>query len=835
MSSGWVSDQGREFFDRTEAAKIQKYKAALELLWWGGVRRTSLARTGSRSSTSSSLRPGRHQENSRLLFDSAAPGRHNRATVDVTPPKNPGWRGRPLLEGRAAARGITFLLSLLGAIVVTWPLARDGAAATLRSGEVLLTAWQLNWYHEALLTNPLAWADANIFFPYGRTATFNDLLITHALVTLPVAWAESPVLALNLALLGGIGLCGLCAHLLIEELVGDVRAAICGGTLFALTPFRFIHLGHLSIAAAWPIPLFFWALLRHMREPTWKRAAATAASGVLVGLSSLYHAAYVAPILPLVVWFAARRGTGGSGAWLRLAAAALPALALLAWFFLPFAATLRGFGVAAAPDDLLRYGADLSSLARKPEYLASAPDVPGIDPEAHLYPGSALVWLAVAGGLWALLCGARPGWRRGMTMVVAALTAVHLLGFLLRPSGRLHALWNAGVLVIIWVGPVAAAVWAASGARAGSPVSITSAARFGTAGAALSFVLALGPQARYLADAIGPAPYSLLARASSVFEGTRVPARFGGVAILFLSVVAAAAIAAVTRSASRTRQFAGTTAATLAIVLCFAELPLPALPRGHELVALPNVRDAAYRWIRDQPGRFGILELPDWSPDSTVHWRYREWRSLRHMLASKQHGLPLVNGTGRIEPFLWQRFRWLEPWQDEFFTYISAYFPVRYVVVHENGLPVETRDALWARLDSGRDGWRAVFRSTRIRVFALDRSSGRGPTVDRLYLRRDLVPAASIAFTARVLAGQSESDGAQATLELLRDGEAIASWPVGASWQPLGATVTIPPVPPNASEWPETGTLLRWRVRGSGGAVVELRDITAVRSSAPVN
>jgi hypothetical protein len=265
--------------------------------------------------------------------------------------------------------------------------------------------------------------------------------------------------------------------------------------------------------------------------------------------------------------------------------------------------------------------------------------------------------------------------------------------------------------------------------------------------------------------------------------------------------------------------------------VCFAELPLPALPKGHDLVAVPGLRDTAYRWIGDQPGRFGILELPDWAQDSTVHWRYREWRSLRHMLASKQHGLPLVNGTGRIEPFLWQRFRWLEPWQDEFFTYISAYFPVRYVLVHEDGLPLEMRDPLWNRLDSGRDGWRPVFRSNRVRVFSLDRSFGSGPIVDRLYLRRDLVPEASIAFTARVPGSNPDADAtAPATLELLRDGETVATWPVGANWQRLGARVTIPSVPPNASEWPETGTLLRWRVRGLEGAVVGLRDITVVRS-----
>ena len=106
----------------------------------------------------------------------------------------------------------------------------------MRTGEVLLNAWQLNWFHHALLNDPGAWLDANIFFPYQGATALNDLLLTHALVTLPAAWTESPVLALNLAFLGGVVLCGVWAHQLIVELVDAPWAATVGGTLFALTP-----------------------------------------------------------------------------------------------------------------------------------------------------------------------------------------------------------------------------------------------------------------------------------------------------------------------------------------------------------------------------------------------------------------------------------------------------------------------------------------------------------------------------------------------------------------------------------------------------------------------
>lgn len=35
MSSGWTTEQDREFFYKTEAARIPKYNAALKLFWWG--------------------------------------------------------------------------------------------------------------------------------------------------------------------------------------------------------------------------------------------------------------------------------------------------------------------------------------------------------------------------------------------------------------------------------------------------------------------------------------------------------------------------------------------------------------------------------------------------------------------------------------------------------------------------------------------------------------------------------------------------------------------------------------------------------------------------------
>jgi hypothetical protein len=742
--------------------------------------------------------------------------------VRLTPAKSSG----------AVALLTTAVVTATGAVATTWPLARNLGSATLGSGEVLLTAWQLNDYQRAFLTNPLAWADANIFFPYDRAAAFNDLLISHALITLPAAWAESPVLALNLAFLGGIVLCGLFAHLLIVELVDEPWAGAVGGTLFALSPFRFLHVGHLSIAAAWAVPLFFWSVLRHLRDPSPGRGVFVAVSGLLVVLSSLYHAAFVAPLVPLVLLFAARRGENSRRAWLPLVLTGAPALALAVSFLVPFAAVVNDHGIGAAPEDLVRFGADLSSLGQKPAFLDGSASTSRIGPEAHLYPGTALAWLAVAGLLVAVAPVRRlDGWQRSVTIVILLLVGLIALGFAVPRRGAMAPLWRTGVLALVWIGPAALAVWAIATTRASAAVGHAVAIRFGLAGAALAFAFALGPEARHLGRLIGPAPYGLLTRLSEGFAGTRVPARFGGLVLLFLAIIAGGVIAAMLRAPRRAVRGAGAAVVVAALAACVIELPVPPLPGGQTLVTLPKLADPVYDWLAGRPGRFGVLELPDWPPEAEVHYQHREWRSLRHMLAAKQHGQHLVNGAGRVEPFLWHRLRWHEPWSDGFFSYIAAYLPAHYVLVHEGGIPQESRAAVWSRLDRGTDGWQPMFRSSRIRLYRVDRSFGRGPMIDRLLQRRELAPGAEVRFSARAVrsADQPGELPTAITLEFLRDGEVITTFAIGPEWKAFHVTVPVTAVPGQPTgEWPRTGTLFRWQVRGQG-VHVDLKDLSVSR------
>lgn len=721
------------------------------------------------------------------------------------------------------ALAATAVISAFGACVATWPLVGNLTDATLRSGDTWLSAWQLNWYQHALLHDPAGWANANIFFPYDNAGATNDLLWTHALLTLPAAAFDSPVLAHNLAFLLGIVLCGVCAHLLIAELTDAPWAAAVGAVLFALTPFRFLHIGHLSVAAFWSVPLLFWALLRCLRHPSWARAVGVAACGVATALSSLYNPVYVAPLLPLVVLLGARRSSRSRGAWLPLCTTGVAGLLLLVPFVAPFVAALRQFGVAAAPGDLARYAADLSSLGQRPLYLGGAAADGAINPEALLYPGAALLALPLLAVALGLLVAAKAGGteRRIAVAVVLAATAI-VLGSFLAPSGSWgRTVWRLVVLAVVWGAPAALAASAFMGMSAARPRGAGVALRFGIAGAAISFALALGPEAYYLSERIGPAPYSLLAAATRVFEGTRAPARFGSLVVLFLAITASAALlllqAAITqlrrRRASlvtegRRLDMAGAVAAAigvLAIGAAFAELPA-----DHDLIPVPDFDAPVYAWLAAQPDDFGVLELPE----------HRAWRALRYMLASKRHQKHLVNGAGRITPMLWQQFVDLEAWTPEFFTFVASYFPVRYVIVHENGLPPVTRiDGVW-REAAAAAGWSEEEAIADAHVFRVDRSSAAGTFVDRIYLRRDLAPAARVSFAARSTAA------APTELTFFQNAEPVDSWPIDGRWRTFEVEISVAAAAPLVEDpWPRAATLLTWQSPATPPGSFELRDI----------
>ena len=206
------------------------------------------------------------------------------------------------------------------------------------------------------------------------------------------------------------------------------------------------------------------------------------------------------------------------------------------------------------------------------------------------------------------------------------------------------------------------------------------------------------------------------------------------------------------------------------------------------------------------------------------------------MLASKAHGQHLVNGTGRIRPFLWRRFRRTESWSDEFFGFIAAYFPVDYVLVHEGGIPARSRQR---RMGAAGRGIGRLGGSVPLgRGPCLhDRSVLRAGTfVDRLFLRREIAPRASVVFSARLdpEVGGGEERGAETstTLELLQDGVPVEAWTIDSRWRELKASVSVAAIAPALSGgWPGSASRFTWRSGADAGPAFEIRDLSVRRAN----
>ena len=92
-----------------------------------------------------------------------------------------------------------------------------------------LFIWSLAWDAHALVTQPLALFDANIYYPQARTLAYSENLLGGAMFSAPVWWVTgNPVLAMNVAALASCVLCGAGAWLLARRLGLSTERGLSG-------------------------------------------------------------------------------------------------------------------------------------------------------------------------------------------------------------------------------------------------------------------------------------------------------------------------------------------------------------------------------------------------------------------------------------------------------------------------------------------------------------------------------------------------------------------------------------------------------------------------------
>jgi len=491
---------------------------------------------------------------------------------------------------------LSFLLYLLVAIIITWPVVTHlttGLAGDPGRDNLQFT-WNLWWMQEALLNQQVNPSEVTMLhWPDGGENQLLGLSLLLPVLALPTTLLGGPVLSYNLWFLLSFALVGASGWLLTYYVTGDRRAAFVGGLIFGTFPHKSFHAtGHYLQIMIFLFPLYAIGLLRLFHRASFRQAWVTSVTLALCLLVNLVHVGFF--LLPMSVlllayhlWQVGRQAEVREK-WLRqrgplwLGVMLLIAFGLTLPILWPFlAGTLAGNlghyqlpGVVSFSSDLLSYVTPSPHhpfLQNKTFEAWSAFLLQGNLEENVAYMGLTVLILALWGA-WRQREAARR-W-----LIMAVVMAVLALGPFLKVGGKI-------------IGQ-------------GSGVEID------------------GVQSWFLM------PYAALMQLLPFYQWGRIPNRQIMVTMLALSVLAGLGIASL-RHKPKQAWFATGVVSVLIVIEYLVMWPYP-------MGSTALLEQPIWRELR-QEGRGAVLSLPQWDFFSFTP-------SNESMLVQIAHGQPIVGG-----------------------------------------------------------------------------------------------------------------------------------------------------------------------------------------------
>jgi hypothetical protein len=458
------------------------------------------------------------------------------------------------------------LAFLLAALAWTWPLVtRISWRIAHDPGDPVLNTWIL-WWNTQALPFTTAWWNAPIFHPMPGALALSEHLAGIAPFTAPIhAAGLTPIAAYNIALILSSWLSAYFAFLLGRRLTGSTAAGIIAGVAFGFAPYRAGQLAHLQVLTTQWMPLSLLAMHAYLDEGRRRWLALFGAAWVLQALSNGYYLLFFPILIGLwLLWFVDWRGQRRRG--FALAATFVGASLLLVPVLRQYKQVHGELDLQRSVDEMRSYSANVTSFVQPAGMLALWPTRDDATPEGDLFPGATPVVLALL-GLAALT------WRRQVRQAAAT---------------RSPAVFYGLATLFLW--------W-----------------------------LCFGPAAEDAPAWTYVRPYTLLMWLPG-FDGLRVPARFGMLATLTLSMAAAIAAARLAPAGSLGRL----AAAVMVVAALLADGWIEPMP----LVPPPQ------RVLIEAPDGAPVIELPPDDPILNVAAMYR----------AITHGRPLVNGFSGHTP-----------------------------------------------------------------------------------------------------------------------------------------------------------------------------------------
>ncbi len=704
-----------------------------------------------------------------------------------------GWRVHPLV--------LTGYLVL--AILFTWPLVFHFTTALPGQGtDSWQYLWNFWWFDQALFHGQLLYFTHAQYYPLGASLIFHTLSPLNSALGLPAQALGGCLAAYNFVVLLSTVLSGYGTYLLIRQVLrehlegyptdGGERgerarsglllhlAAFLGGAVFALAPYRSVHLlGHLSLISTETLPFFALFTWQALRRPGWKPALGIGLSWLAAMLIDWYYPLYMVLLAGLFLAWALGATLLRRRSWhsllhssLTIGAGMAAAALLLSPLLVPMVRDSRSATYLEEPLTFSdRYGADLGS------FFLPSPQQP--------------LW----GKLFAPITDTFGEGNTAEGIVYMGLVAIIL---------ALFGLWWARGSEHLWVLTIAA---------------------FG--------LISLGPTLRVFNHKIGNWPPYLLFYRLPIVRITRVPSRFEIMMHLALAVLAGLGVWGLLSGERRKKTQAGNqkpekqsrdrnprrplspyTAYALTGVL-LALLILDYLPVPYKLTLA--TMSPFYQQLAQDSEHYALLEIPMQRPDS--QWYYTRW-----MLYQTVHGKDSFHGyISRGDPIFPAReapvFRqFIQPDTPADITYddwrplvqpVLSHYRVRYIVLEKSRLqdkdylaqqqqvvrqalgpvsPAYEDDQVVAyRVEWGPvtpflrpgDGWHDVEEQPwgPFRWMEKDRSE--------IYVILPEAQEVTISF-------QAASFLRPRRLEIFWEGQTVASWEVGTDLQPYSFSLQLP-------------------------------------------
>ncbi|HEV3216574.1 MAG TPA: hypothetical protein VGZ27_12665 [Vicinamibacterales bacterium] len=570
-----------------------------------------------------------------------------------------------------AAAGYFFI-----AIAFTWPLL-PGLTHDIPwdLGDSLLNCWILGWDADHLLRflsghlHALGglW-DANIFYPEPLTLAYSEHLFAQAVQILPVyALTHNIILCYNLLFLSTFVLSGLGMFLFVREVTGSRPAGFAAGLIYAFAPMRVPQFAHLQVMSSQWMPFVLYGLRRYFDTRRLRPLAGAGAALVAQNLSCGYFLMFFAPCVVAYTLFevASRRLWGDWRIWTSLGITATAVGLVTLPFLLPYL-ELRWLGFPPRSlTEVESYAADVYSYWTSPaesrlwgRAIRAFPKM-----EGDLFPGFSALILGAIG----LVAAVRAAWARShgpgaahpiftiFVYVVTAGAALYTLFLALILTG--HGFAGVGPLAVSVKSPVrnfqillaALAALLATSPRARSFAAHFAGSVTGIAVllALLTFLLSLGPQITIMGRTLsGTAPYAFFFWHVPGFDGLRVPARYGMLVMMFLSIAAGSGAFDLQR---RFRHGALTVVSIgfFAVAESFAApivvngtVPVDDYETPPSRVFTGEQVPAVYKFLGTLPADTIVAEFP------LGEWAYE----LRYVFYSTVHWHPLINGYSGTFP-----------------------------------------------------------------------------------------------------------------------------------------------------------------------------------------